>query len=238
MGLKTPSRVRIPHSPPLLDSIGFPRGITEKILTKWLTKQTCYCKIPLLFKAPVAQLDRAPGYELGGRRFESFRARHTRRKSRWETIGSFVLRTVCVWMRGVRSDRVCPRVRVAAAHACCQGVPGTWRHSARAQGCSAETRVGYDCSRYWPCNRGGEASSDACGAHPRGSPARRKRDHAPASLHVRTGCLASPCHAQASSASATASGFFIHAKWSASTPSAARSSAATRTSRLEVLPMR
>ena len=27
-------------------------------------------------KAPVAQLDRVPGYELGGRRFESFRARH------------------------------------------------------------------------------------------------------------------------------------------------------------------
>ena len=27
-------------------------------------------------KAPVAQLDRVPGYEPGGRRFESFRARH------------------------------------------------------------------------------------------------------------------------------------------------------------------
>lgn len=81
MGLKTPSRVRIPHSPPLLDSMGFPRGIAEKILTKWLTKQTCYCKIPLLFKAPVAQLDRAPGYELGGRRFESFRARQNNRST-------------------------------------------------------------------------------------------------------------------------------------------------------------
>src|SRR5579885_2189023 len=30
-----------------------------------------------LTRAPVAQLDRVPGYELGGRRFESFRARHT-----------------------------------------------------------------------------------------------------------------------------------------------------------------
>src|SRR5690606_18718782 len=49
-------------------------------------RQFCRCKgltgpgrvrtIPLLFFAPVAQLDRAPGYELGGRRFESFRARH------------------------------------------------------------------------------------------------------------------------------------------------------------------
>ena len=27
--------------------------------------------------APVAQLDRVPGYEPGGRRFESFRARHS-----------------------------------------------------------------------------------------------------------------------------------------------------------------
>ena len=32
----------------------------------------CFC-----FYAPVAQLDRAPGYELGGRRFESFRARQS-----------------------------------------------------------------------------------------------------------------------------------------------------------------
>lgn len=29
-----------------------------------------------LISAPVAQLDRAPGYELGGREFESLRARH------------------------------------------------------------------------------------------------------------------------------------------------------------------
>ena len=28
------------------------------------------------FNAPVAQLDRVPGYELGGREFESLRARH------------------------------------------------------------------------------------------------------------------------------------------------------------------
>ena len=31
---------------------------------------------PLRAYAPVAQLDRVPGYEPGGRRFESFRARH------------------------------------------------------------------------------------------------------------------------------------------------------------------
>ena len=29
--------------------------------------------------APVAQLDRVPGYELGGREFESLRARHIKK---------------------------------------------------------------------------------------------------------------------------------------------------------------
>ena len=39
--------------------------------------------------APVAQLDRAPGYELGGRRFESFRARQFRWKvSRFGGVSS------------------------------------------------------------------------------------------------------------------------------------------------------
>ncbi len=35
---------------------------------KWLPE--------VLYNAPVAQLDRVPGYELGGREFESLRARH------------------------------------------------------------------------------------------------------------------------------------------------------------------
>ena len=34
------------------------------------------------FCAPVAQLDRAPGYELGGREFESLRARHLSKRKR------------------------------------------------------------------------------------------------------------------------------------------------------------
>ena len=34
-------------------------------------------------KAPVAQLDRVPGYEPGGRRFESFRARQNRKGPHW-----------------------------------------------------------------------------------------------------------------------------------------------------------
>lgn len=47
-----------------------------------LTGIRAACRIPLLFHAPVAQLDRAPGYELGGRRFESFRARQNRKSRR------------------------------------------------------------------------------------------------------------------------------------------------------------
>ena len=55
-GMKVPSRVRIPLSPP----DGFSPG--------WISRY-----------APVAQLDRVPGYEPGGRRFESFRARQSQR---------------------------------------------------------------------------------------------------------------------------------------------------------------
>ena len=35
---------------------------------------------PVLYKAPVAQLDRVPGYEPGGREFESLRARQATKK--------------------------------------------------------------------------------------------------------------------------------------------------------------
>ena len=53
MGLIAPSRVRIPLSPPRSN-----------------------VALDVKRHAPVAQLDRVPGYEPGGRRFESFRARH------------------------------------------------------------------------------------------------------------------------------------------------------------------
>ena len=55
MGSKAPSRVRIPLSPPRFRATPC-QGLAQH--------------------APVAQLDRAPGYELGGREFESLRARH------------------------------------------------------------------------------------------------------------------------------------------------------------------
>src|SRR6476469_3949931 len=78
MGSKTPSRVRIPQSPP-------------DFIVKKLTES------PLILhnsaSAPVAQLDRAPGYELGGRRFESFRAHH-QQESRRSIAGFFVFRRV------------------------------------------------------------------------------------------------------------------------------------------------
>ena len=38
-------------------------------------------------RAPVAQLDRAPDYESGGRRFESFRARHFQKSANWWASG-------------------------------------------------------------------------------------------------------------------------------------------------------
>ena len=46
--------------------------------------------------APVAQLDRAPGYELGGREFESLRARHQKstRVNGLALIGPFALRAI------------------------------------------------------------------------------------------------------------------------------------------------
>ena len=42
---------------------------------------------PLESPAPVAQLDRVPGYELGGRTFESCRVRHTEYKYPIKTDG-------------------------------------------------------------------------------------------------------------------------------------------------------
>src|SRR5512141_3125095 len=74
MGSKTPSRVRIPQSPP---------DFTVKKLTESLSI------LHNSASAPVAQLDRAPGYELGGRRFESFRAHHLH-ESRRSIAGFFV----------------------------------------------------------------------------------------------------------------------------------------------------
>ena len=40
-----------------------------------------HCSFKLYSYAPVAQLDRVPGYELGGREFESLRARHITKSS-------------------------------------------------------------------------------------------------------------------------------------------------------------
>lgn len=54
-----------------------------------LTKEQGIFRIRVPEKAPVAQLDRVPGYELGGRRFESFRARQiTKQKTATEFLGS------------------------------------------------------------------------------------------------------------------------------------------------------
>ena len=44
----------------------------------------------LCSNAPVAQLDRVPGYELGGREFESLRARQSKESRRQTSVGFFV----------------------------------------------------------------------------------------------------------------------------------------------------
>ena len=48
--------------------------------------------------APVAQLDRVPDYESGGRTFESYRARHTREPH--PLGGAFLYPVVLVGIRG------------------------------------------------------------------------------------------------------------------------------------------
>jgi hypothetical protein len=60
-----------------------------------VTRRDASCSRQAAWQAPVAQLDRAPDYESGGQRFESFRARHFRTKLR--TLGgpSFWLVTLC-----------------------------------------------------------------------------------------------------------------------------------------------
>ena len=47
--------------------------------------------------APVAQLDRVPGYEPGGRRFESFRARHFQRLTRRKNRRCAINPRLCRW---------------------------------------------------------------------------------------------------------------------------------------------
>src|SRR5690554_619285 len=57
-----------------------------------LDKRPPHCHNAALCNAPVAQLDRVPGYEPGGRRFESFRARQTEKRPRFRT-GLFRIRS-------------------------------------------------------------------------------------------------------------------------------------------------
>ena len=52
-----------------------------------------------LFNAPVAQLDRVPGYEPGGREFESLRARQNSRK-RGANCAPSCCRPARAWSRG------------------------------------------------------------------------------------------------------------------------------------------
>src|SRR6476661_5852283 len=66
---------RRPPSPPVATGHALQRWERKNSLTKH--RHVLHNSAP----APVAQLDRAPGYELGGREFESLRARHTNKKA-------------------------------------------------------------------------------------------------------------------------------------------------------------
>src|SRR5262245_54693022 len=99
MGSKAPSRVRIPQSPPVA------KHCVETVLQKPASKcdpsiAKHRCNLHNSASAPVAQLDRAPGYELGGREFESLRARHTNKKGRCESIGPSCLWALAARVRG------------------------------------------------------------------------------------------------------------------------------------------
>ena len=75
--------------------------------------------------APVAQLDRVPGYEPGGRRFESFRARHAAQKGSPPGGPFFVAIT-----RGVRTSDI--RLTRFDQHRRCAGRPQVDSPSGRA----------------------------------------------------------------------------------------------------------
>ena len=122
MGSKAPSRVRIPQSPPLGCS--------------------CVCNTPRLTdvslvrhnsaSAPVAQLDRAPGYELGGRRFESFRARHHKSKKGQRVTAGWPFFFARVFWRPcqIRAKSV-PSLRSYRAMLAGRGHVAWWSQSAR-----------------------------------------------------------------------------------------------------------
>jgi hypothetical protein len=87
MGPQTPSRVRIPLSPPLLDiksgkkilNLSCVAGLIRNLFTRKMHVSSESFEFPVFENnAPVAQLDRVLGYELRGREFESLRARHTK----------------------------------------------------------------------------------------------------------------------------------------------------------------
>ena len=112
--------------------------------------------------APVAQLDRAPDYESGGQRFESFRARHFRFHRFQTRVCRIAARFGAAWFVVFR---VCPAERSGA------------RYASRASARSA-------CSLDSQPDRSGSAKWQTCGFGPfRGAEPCRillpARDHAP-----------------------------------------------------------
>ena len=86
---------------------------------KWTRRHHGCCDV-LADHAPVAQLDRAPGYELGGREFESLRARHAGSRVLRHPLFLWYLAKVAMTAGrltlcgGVRTIAGCPDVRASA----------------------------------------------------------------------------------------------------------------------------
>ena len=77
-GLLRVERARMPGAPPGGSLSCQPR--TEAIAMRPQPRLDRHARCRRKLDAPVAQLDRAPDYESGGRTFESFRARHFARR--------------------------------------------------------------------------------------------------------------------------------------------------------------
>ncbi len=92
-------------------------------------------------QAPVAQLDRVPGYEPGGRRFESFRARHTNKKGAVARQSLFCLQ-VC-WVRTSDETRMSVRpARVERAGTAAGRPAGQGRSPSNPSGRAIQTKKG------------------------------------------------------------------------------------------------
>ena len=142
------------------------------------------CRAPAVSgtRAPVAQLDRAPDYESGGRRFESFRARHFPFRAAGRCDRPFPWQFLCSApvrrpggpypsLQPRAAEAIDPRVPVERP---INDRPITPALAARLAELVSQARAGRGCVRAGRC--GGRAAR-----RQRRSPAKRGLDHRPGS---------------------------------------------------------